>query len=123
MPSRPFQPLFGEKREDIGKPTNPPNPPKEQLPRKKVTGSVQPTLPPKRAPQVQLPPKQIPLTHLKDKAANSLGDIAAFIDKRKTLLIIIIIILLLLAVAIVAKRQEQQRKSLKMLRRRLKRLG
>ena len=124
MPNRPFQPLYGKKREDIGDLTRPIKKRKKRTLPEREQQAVQPkpTTPPSQVSQ-PLFPQKIPLTSLKQKAVNSLGELASFVDKRKTLLIIIIIILILLAVAIVAKRQEQQRKNLKMMRRRLKRLG
>jgi hypothetical protein len=118
MPSNPFQPLFGGKK-DIGDHSRPTK-------KRKAKPQPQPQPKPQPQPQPQSAPQpllhQIPITSLKQKAASSLGELALFIDKRKTLLIIIIIILILLAVAIVVKRQEQQRKNLKLMRRKLKRL-
>ena len=124
MSNSPFRPLFGGKGVD----------PTERKHHQQDASSVLNT-PPPRQPQSQpqshsqvrtRQPLHIPapqLTNIKQKATKSLGDLALFVDKRKTLIIIVLIILILLAVAIIAVRQEKQRKRLSMMRRRLRRLA
>lgn len=125
MSNSPFRPLFG------GKGVDPIDQKHQHTDASSILNKPQPPQPRSRAAKPQqakpqalrLPQTNPQLTGVKQKAAKSLGELALFVDKRKTLIIIVLIILLILAVAVIAVRQEKQRKKLSMMRRRLRRLA